>query len=214
MDIHNLATVIAPNVLFSSAKLEQMEDSFLAIEAVHTLIECNDAMCEVPSDLQSILNDSSLFSGSADLTTKEILKRYGDMNKPVSGATTGPNDTSSRQESRGSAPVVTHRDDEDPHQASAWQAESSTRPLQQQQQQQGVPATATATTPLLPSGAVSFMQHTPSQQYPKHNGFYANPTTGSRDSFGMNVSPSRQNRHLREPGPSGHGNLDGPMGVT
>ena len=48
MDIHNLATVITPNILYSSKKAEAgMDDSFLAIEAVHTLILCNEAMCEV-----------------------------------------------------------------------------------------------------------------------------------------------------------------------
>jgi len=50
MDIHNLATVITPNILYSSKKAEAgMDDSFLAIEAVHTLILCNEAMCEVGS---------------------------------------------------------------------------------------------------------------------------------------------------------------------
>jgi hypothetical protein len=47
MDVHNLATVIAPNILFSDKKVEGMEESFLAIEAVHSLIQCNEAMCEV-----------------------------------------------------------------------------------------------------------------------------------------------------------------------
>ena len=51
MDIHNLATVIAPNILFSNQKVNtgdnSMEESFLAIEAVHSLIECNEEMCEV-----------------------------------------------------------------------------------------------------------------------------------------------------------------------
>ena len=47
MDIHNLATVVAPNMLFSNNKTEGMEESFLAIEAVHQLLECNELMCEV-----------------------------------------------------------------------------------------------------------------------------------------------------------------------
>ncbi len=47
MDIHNLATVITPNILYSNSKNVGMDDSFLAIEAVHSLIECNDVMCEV-----------------------------------------------------------------------------------------------------------------------------------------------------------------------
>lgn len=47
MDIHNLSTVITPNILYSKNKEFGMDDSFLAIEAVHTLIEYNERMCEV-----------------------------------------------------------------------------------------------------------------------------------------------------------------------
>jgi len=46
MDTHNLATVIAPNILFTNAKTP-VDDNFLAIEVVHTLIEFNEQMCEV-----------------------------------------------------------------------------------------------------------------------------------------------------------------------
>jgi len=93
-------------------------------------------MCEVPEDLQSILNDPSLFNNSSDITTKEILKRYGDI-----GTNGGPrhqvetSETSSLGRSRdGSgralAPVVT-RVDTDPSQAHAWQKESSVRHVQE-----------------------------------------------------------------------------------
>lgn len=47
MDVHNLATVIAPNILFPNSKTEGMEESFLAIEAINTLIESNASMSEV-----------------------------------------------------------------------------------------------------------------------------------------------------------------------
>ena len=46
MDIHNLATVVAPNILYAT-KSPEVESTFLAVEAVHCLIEYNDAMCEV-----------------------------------------------------------------------------------------------------------------------------------------------------------------------
>lgn len=46
MDTHNLATVIAPNILYTNAK-GPVDDNFLGIEVVHTLIECNEQMCEV-----------------------------------------------------------------------------------------------------------------------------------------------------------------------
>jgi hypothetical protein len=47
MDIHNLATVIAPNILCSAAKSPELENTFLAVEAVHCLIEWIETMCEV-----------------------------------------------------------------------------------------------------------------------------------------------------------------------
>lgn len=47
MDVHNLATVMTPNILYSNSKNPGMDDSFLAIEAVTSLIEYNDTMCEV-----------------------------------------------------------------------------------------------------------------------------------------------------------------------
>ena len=48
MDTHNLATVITPNILKEKTEKAGMdESSFLAIEAVNSLIEYNDQMCEV-----------------------------------------------------------------------------------------------------------------------------------------------------------------------
>ena len=47
MDTHNLATVIAPNILYLDSKEPGIDQSFLAIEAVHMLIDYNDQMCEV-----------------------------------------------------------------------------------------------------------------------------------------------------------------------
>ncbi|KAH0608062.1 uncharacterized protein H6S33_002114 [Morchella sextelata] len=129
MDVHNLSTVITPNILYSQKKEAGMDDSFLAIEAVHTLIACNETMCEVPEDLLSILNDSNLFANGADVTTKDILKRYGDLiNRPAPGRT--PQTTSSPPRSKdGRAPTtpVFHRVDTDPSQNVAIQKESSVR---------------------------------------------------------------------------------------
>ena len=60
MDAHNLATVIAPNILKDKTdKIGVMDDSsFLGIEAVNLLLEYNDEMCEVglnPWDIQSVV---------------------------------------------------------------------------------------------------------------------------------------------------------------
>ncbi|WPG97747.1 Rho-type GTPase-activating protein 1 [Acrodontium crateriforme] len=141
MDIHNLATVITPNILHrgnSGGKdglgtPAPVDESFLAIEAVHSLIECNESMCEVPEDLAMILNDSSLFSKDADITTKEILKRYGDRAKPPTvnsnqppQAHNGHVPSSSSGGTTSPSPVAT-RVDRDPNMQNAWQNESSVR---------------------------------------------------------------------------------------
>lgn len=52
MDIHNLATVMTPNILYPNAKNGTVDESFLAIEAVNALITYNDTMCEVCSCLR------------------------------------------------------------------------------------------------------------------------------------------------------------------
>ena len=177
MDIHNLATVITPNVIHRGKESVPVDDSFLAIEAVHSLIECNESMCEVsfsqntlhpaerepaeadicyfeqvPEDLALILNDGTLFSSSADITTKEILKRYGDRAKAPQ--VNSPAFNANKLDSYGdtaaaSSPVVSspqhppsnsasnrdlsrpgqgaQRVDTDPNMATAWQNESSVR---------------------------------------------------------------------------------------
>ena len=108
---------------------------------------------QVPEDLQSILSDPALFNNPSDITTKEILKRYGDI-----GANGGPrhqvetveSPTSGRSKDSGRpiAPMVT-RVDTDPSQAYAWQKESSVRHVQDSN---------------LPFGATS-NQNTPQQQW-------------------------------------------------
>jgi hypothetical protein len=65
MDIHNLATVMTPNILYSNTKTASMDESFLAIEAVSSLITFNDTMCEVRYQSPKIsLSDADLTLGS------------------------------------------------------------------------------------------------------------------------------------------------------
>lgn len=109
----------------------------------------------MPEDLQSILGDQTLFTNPSDITTKEILKRYGDI-----GTAGGPrhqvemHDTQSpggrsRDSGRAQAPVVTQVDT-DPSQAYAWQKESSVRHVQE---------------PYNMAGGSSSNQNTPPQQW-------------------------------------------------
>ncbi|PNS15876.1 Rho-type GTPase-activating protein 1 [Sphaceloma murrayae] len=152
MDIHNLATVMTPNILYLTEPNKtggpvidvNVNDSFLAIEAVHELIYHNEAMCEIPEDLSLILNDSSLFSSSADITTKEILKRYGDRARvpTVHASSTpqpsstfdGPAPGSPRGRDANGRPTITPvatRVDRDEVQGNAWNNESSVRHVQE-----------------------------------------------------------------------------------
>jgi hypothetical protein len=93
---------------------------------------------QVPEDLQSILTDSSLHDGSAELTTKEILQRYGHVgrgNVQASQASVQAADApakgplSASGSNRPTGPLAT-RVDVDPSQANAWQKQSSVRHVQ------------------------------------------------------------------------------------
>ncbi|OLL26519.1 Rho-type GTPase-activating protein 1 [Neolecta irregularis DAH-3] len=128
MDAHNLATVIAPNVLCRKNNDGPADEPFLAIEAVHTIMLNIEEFSMVPSDLVSIMQDSSLFAGSAELTTKDILKRYEDVIHQTNGSgsevSEGPTGFSGRNKSRSVAP---QRVNTDAAQAFAVNQESSAR---------------------------------------------------------------------------------------
>ncbi|KAI5310331.1 hypothetical protein KEM55_008450, partial [Ascosphaera atra] len=91
MDVHNLATVIAPGVLrpddgrlppgpstpatFATGKNVSVGDGLLAIEAVSSLVEFVDTMAEVPREVAGILNDQSIMSAAGSLSSAEIIKK-------------------------------------------------------------------------------------------------------------------------------------------
>ncbi|KAL2018862.1 hypothetical protein VTK56DRAFT_287 [Thermocarpiscus australiensis] len=129
MDIKNLATVIAPNVLFDRNKTSSLDsDPMFAIQAVEVLISNIEEMCLVPDDLVDMLNDQSLFGGNGDITTKEILKRFSDRN--ANGL--GPRQYAEVTEIVGRHEIPSRppprRIETDP---ASWQQESSVRPVQE-----------------------------------------------------------------------------------
>ena len=70
MDVHNLATVMAPNILYANQNnknakthVPQVDDSFLAIETVHTLIQFNDSFCQVSLPTHQRRSNANLFPG-------------------------------------------------------------------------------------------------------------------------------------------------------
>ncbi|KAF2754120.1 rho GTPase activator [Pseudovirgaria hyperparasitica] len=194
MDIHNLATVVAPNILYSNTKGMEMDTSFLAIEVVHTLIECNESMCEVPEDIVSMLSDSTLFEISPDLTTKEILKRWGEIGR-VPQATITNTQTQrprSREGKQANGAAVARIDTVPPQ----WQNESSVRHVGGNQHMTYGPSSA---------------QNTP----PQHQHELATPNLPYAHGHSNGSSESRGGSPHRQPYRSSPGmQKQNPMGIT
>jgi hypothetical protein len=156
----------------------------------------------VPEDFQSILNDPSFFNNSSEITTKEILKRYGEIaaNGGLRRQNTGsqsPLGRSKQGSGRAIAPAIT-RVDTDPSQANAWKKESSVRHVQD-------PSAPHAGNP---------NQHTPQQQQwqgadLEHPSPYSQ-RAGTPDS----QVESGGRRDWRNSGWGRHQNGNGSMGVT
>ncbi|KAA8648334.1 GTPase-activating protein LRG1 [Aspergillus tanneri] len=133
MDIHNLATVMTPNILYPNTKNSAVDESFLAIEAINALITYNDTMCEIPEDLQSVLTDTNFFRDNSEVTTKEILKRYGDIARGSFSqkSRNGGETVTITNSNRGANMPTSARIETDPAQDAAWQqAQSSVRHVQ------------------------------------------------------------------------------------
>ncbi|PHH68157.1 hypothetical protein CDD82_797 [Ophiocordyceps australis] len=125
MDIRNLATVIAPNVLTNPNKAPALDsEAIFVIDAVETLITNIEEMCQVPTEILTLLNDPYLFSNNGETTTKEILRRFQDRREQIPAADVtevfNRQDTSTRSPPR--------RVETDP---SVWQGERSVRPVQE-----------------------------------------------------------------------------------
>lgn len=78
MDLHNLATVISPNIFRSSpakgtdtVRLE----SFESIRVMDSLLEYQDEFYQVPEDFLPLLRDQDYFGGAMDLPSKEFLRK-------------------------------------------------------------------------------------------------------------------------------------------
>lgn len=96
-------------------------------------------MLKVPEDLQSILTDSSLHTASPDMSTKDILARYGHIvqghvqSQKVGAADKPPLSASGSHKSN----VMATRIDSDAQQTTALQKQSYARPMDNQAQYNG-----------------------------------------------------------------------------
>ncbi|KAK9721012.1 Rho-type GTPase activating protein Rga1, variant 2 [Basidiobolus ranarum] len=75
MDLANLATVVAPNILYTNSKDPVKDESFLSIETVYALLKYQDEMWQIPSIIADILEEQGLIEGTGSLSSKDLLRR-------------------------------------------------------------------------------------------------------------------------------------------
>jgi hypothetical protein len=124
MDIRNLATVIAPNILTNTTKAAALDsEAIYVIDAVEMLITNIEEMCQVPDEILSLLYDPHIFSSSGELTSKEIMKRYQERRGQISIGDV--NEVYNRPDNSTRPPPK--RVETDP---AVWQGEASVRHVQ------------------------------------------------------------------------------------
>lgn len=83
MDLQNLATVITPNILYARSKDPTRDESFLAIRAVHELLEHQDELFQVPDEVHLIMQDQELLNSNVnEITSKDSAFGASDSRSP------------------------------------------------------------------------------------------------------------------------------------
>ncbi|KAI8341588.1 Rho GTPase activation protein [Blakeslea trispora] len=75
MDITNLATVIAPNILYSKSKDPMKDESLYAIEAIQVMMQYAEEFATVPEDFIPLLQNLSYEEADMDMNVRHILKK-------------------------------------------------------------------------------------------------------------------------------------------
>ncbi|KAF1999326.1 RhoGAP-domain-containing protein [Amniculicola lignicola CBS 123094] len=124
MDIWNIATVMAPNILRESNDKEMKNVDQGAVKVVFDLIENNEEFCEVPEEIMELLHDDS----SPELTTKEIMRQWEQRGRTTTqphtaGSPRNPQGGPSSRKDQRNAPHITQADNN----PQAWSGERSVR---------------------------------------------------------------------------------------
>lgn len=75
MHIVNLATVLAPNILYSKSKDPIKDESFFSIETVTMMLQNAEEFATVPEDFIPLLQNLSYEEGDMELNVRHILKK-------------------------------------------------------------------------------------------------------------------------------------------
>ncbi|GAC97903.1 hypothetical protein PHSY_005491 [Pseudozyma hubeiensis SY62] len=138
MDLPNLATVICPNILYSKGSDPTKDETFLANRAVSYLLEHQDEIWKVPEELEAVLQDKDLMNASADLTSRDILKKcekYAKQRQMRGGVGMGRNGSGAGGPLHSGELQNRHRPDVHPP-TTMRQVHQREQMLHQQQQQQ------------------------------------------------------------------------------
>lgn len=99
MDLQNLALVLGPNILYAKSADPAKDELFLANRAILCLLENQDDFWLVPPELEAVLQDRELLNASAELTSRDILKRcekYAKRAKTFGSGSSGGNGSGHR----------------------------------------------------------------------------------------------------------------------
>lgn len=75
MDLNNLATVLAPNILYAKSKDPVREEHFSSIRVVSDVLEMQEELFMVPREFAEILHDQEYFAGALEIPSKDLLKK-------------------------------------------------------------------------------------------------------------------------------------------
>lgn len=91
MDLPNLATVVAPSILYAKGRDVAREESFMGIRVVTLLLEYQDDFFTVPNEMLPMLHDQEYFASCLDMPSKDALKKCETYLRLKQGRGSAPN---------------------------------------------------------------------------------------------------------------------------
>lgn len=91
MDLPNLATVVAPSILYAKGRDVAREESFMGIRVVTLLLEYQDDYFTVPDEMLPMLHDQEYFASCLDMPSKDALKKCETYLRLKQGRGSAPN---------------------------------------------------------------------------------------------------------------------------
>lgn len=107
MDLPNLATVIAPSILYAKGRDPDRGESFMGNHVVTLLLEFQDDFFTVPDEMLPMLHDQEYFASCMEMQSKDALKKCETYLRLRQGRGVAPNGGASINAA--STPSADHR---------------------------------------------------------------------------------------------------------